>query len=145
MQEILTVKLHQYILHNNLDLLINLQEKGNVESYLKEKVVSIDTLFHELIAEDVPEYLIEERCMNVLTQDLRPSKYNFLTSVLEEEFESDYIRLKENGTLSFEVINLIESCNPVFETIGFTEDNENDRHLCNAIAGTIQEYFENNQ
>lgn len=145
MQEILIVKLHQYILHNNLDLLITLQEKGNVESYLKEKVLSIDTLFHELIAEDVPEYLIEERSMNVLTQDLRPSKYNFLTSVLEEEFESDYIRLKENGTLSFEVINLIESCNPVFETIGFTEDNENDRQLRYAITGTIREYFENNQ
>lgn len=128
-----------------MDLLILLQEEGNVESYLKEKVLSIDTLFQKLIAEDVPEYLIEELCMNVLTQDLRPSKYNFLTSVLEEEFEMDYIRLKENGTLSFEVINLIESCNPVFETIGFTEDNENDRHLRYAITGTIQEYFENNQ
>ncbi len=145
MQEILIVKLHQYILHNNLDLLITLQEKGNAESYLKGKVLSIDTLFHELIAEGVPAYLIEERCMDVLTQDLRPSKYNYLTSVLEEEFQSDYSRLKKNGTLSFEVINLIESCNPVFETIGFTEDNENDRHLRYAITGTIQEYFENNQ
>ncbi len=145
MQEILIVKLHQYILHNNLDLLITLQEEGNIESYLKEKVLSIDTLVCELIAEDIPAYLIEERCMDVLTQDLRPSKYNFLTSVLEEEFQSDYIRLKENGTLSFEVINLIESCNPVFETIGFTEDNENDRHLRYGITGTIQEYFENNQ
>lgn len=145
MQEILIVKLHQYILHNNLDLLITLQEEGNVESYLKEKVLSIDTLFLELIAEDVPAYLIEERCMDVLTQDLRPSKYNFLTSVLEEEFQSDYIPLKENGTLSFEVINLIESCNPVFETIGLTENNENDRHLRYAISGIIQEYFENNQ
>lgn len=138
MQEILIVKLHQYILHNNLDLLITLQEEGDVESYLKEKVLSIDTLFHELIAEDVPEYLIEERCMDVLTQDLRPSKYNYLTSVLEEEFESDYLRLKENGMLSFEIINLIELCKPVFETIGFTEENEDDRHLRYAIAGTIQ-------
>lgn len=145
MQETLIVKLHQYILDNNLDLLILLQEEGNVESYLKEKVLSIDTLFHKLIAEDVPEYLIEERCMDVLTQDLRPSKYNYLTSVLEEEFESKYFQLKENGTLSFEVINLIESCNSVFETVGFTEDNENDRHLRYVIVGTIQEYFENNQ
>lgn len=145
MQEILIVKLHQYILHNNLDLLITLQEEGNIESYLKEKVLSIDTLVCELIAEDIPAYLIEERCMDVLTQDLHPSKYNFLTSVLEEEFQSDYTRLEENGTLSFEVINLIELCNPVFETIGFTEDNENDRHLHYAVVGTIQEYFENNQ
>ena len=145
MQEILIVKLHQYILQNNLDLLITLQEEGNTESYLKEKVLSIDTLFHELIAEDVPAYLIEERCMDVITKDLRPSKYNFLTSVLEEEFQSDYIRLKENGTLAFEVINLIELCNPVFETIGFTEDNENDRYLHYAITSAIREYLETNQ
>jgi len=145
MQETLIVKLHQYIVDNNLDLLITLQEKGNVESYLKEKVLSIDTLFLELIAEDVPAYLIEESCMDALTQDLRPSKYNFLTAVLEEEFESDYIRLKENGTLSFEVINLIESCNSVFETIGFTKDNENDRQLRYAIIGAVSEYLENKQ
>ena len=142
MQEILIIKLHQYILENNLDLLITLQEKGNQESYLKEKVSSIDTLLDQLMNENTPAYLIEERCMDVLTQDLRPSKYNFLTSVLEEEFESNYSRLKRNGTLPYEVINLIELCNPLFETIGFIVGNEDDRHLRYAITGAIQEYFE---
>lgn len=142
MQEILIVKLHQYILENNLDLLISLQEKNNLDSYLKEKVSSIDTLLNQLIAEDVAAYVIEERCIDALTEDLRPSKYNYLTSILEEEFESNYSRLKRNGTLPYEVINLIELCNPLFETIGFTEGNEDDRHLRYAITGAIQEYFE---
>ncbi len=142
MQEILITKLHKYILENNLDLVIALQERDNVEGYLKEKVSSIDALLTQLMIEDVPGYIIEERCMDTLTQDLRPSKFNYLASVLEDEFESEYFRLKENGTLPYEVINLIELCNPVFETIGFTEDNENDRHLRYAIAGVIKEYFE---
>lgn len=141
MQEILIVKLHQYILENNLDLLIDLQERNNVGSYLKEKVSSIDTLLNQLIAEDVPAYIIEERCIDALTQDLRPSKYNYVTSVLEEEFKSDYFRLKKNGTLPYEIINLIELCISFFDTIGFTEDNEDDRHLRYAIIGAIQEYF----
>ncbi len=145
MQEILIGKLYQYILQNNLDLLIALQEKGDVDSFLKEKMSSIETLLNQLMNENSPAYLIEERCMDALTQELRPSKYTFLTSVLEEEFESNYIRLKGNSTLSFEVINLIESCNPVFETIGFTEDNENDRHLRYAIIGAVSEYLENKQ
>ena len=145
MQEILIVKLHGYIIQNNLDLLITLQENGSVENYLKEKVLSIETLLTQLMAEDAPAYLIEVRCMDVLTQDLRPSKYNYLTSVLEEEFESNYSRLKENGTLPYEVINLIELCDPLFETVGFTEDNENGRHLGYAITGAIHEYFENKQ
>ncbi len=145
MQKILIVKLHQYILQNNLDLLITLQEEGNVESYLKEKMLSIDTLLNQLMNEDAPDYLIEESCMDALTRDLRPSKYNYLTSVLEEEFESEYSQFKENGTLPYEIINLIASCNPVFETIGFTEDKENDRYLRYAITGAIQEYFEHKQ
>ncbi len=138
MQEILIRKLHQYILENNLDLLIDLQERNNVGSYLKEKVSSIDTLLNQLITEDVPVYIIEERCIDALTQDLRPSKYNYVTSVLEEEFKSDYFRLKKNGTLPYEIINLIELCIPVFETFGFTDDNEDDRHLRYAIIGAIQ-------
>lgn len=142
MQEILIVKLHQYILENNLDILISLQEKGNEESYLKEKMSSIDTLLDQLMNDNTPAYLIEERCMDVLTQDLRPSRYNYLTSVLEEEFENNYSRFKRNGTLPYEVINLIELCNPFFETIGFTEGNEDNRHLRYAITGAIQEYFE---
>lgn len=95
MQEILIAKLYEYILQNNLDLLLTLQEKNNVESYLKEKMSSIDTLLTELMAEEVPAYIIEERCMDILTADLRPSKYNYLTSVLEEEFGSDYSRIKK--------------------------------------------------
>ncbi len=142
MQEILITKLHKYILENNLDLVIALQEKDNVEGYLKEKVSSIDALLTQLMIEDTPAYIIEERCMDTLTQDLRPSKFNYLASVLEDEFESEYFRLKENGTLTYEVINLIELCNPVFEAIGFTEDNENDRHLRYAITGAIEGYFE---
>lgn len=141
MQEILIGKLYQYILQNNLDLLIALQEKGNVDSFLKEKMSSIKTLLNQLINENSPAYLIEERCMDVLTQDLRPSKYTFLTSVLEEEFESEYSQLKENGILPYEVFNLIKICNPVFEGIGFSRANENDRNLRYAIIGAIQEYF----
>lgn len=142
MEEILIAKLHEYILLNNLDLLITLQEKNDVEEYLKEKVSSIDTLFTELLAEKLPAYIIEERCMDLLTEDLRPSKYNYLTAILEEEFGGEYSRLKKNETLPYEVINLIELCNPLFEAIGFTEGNDDGRHLRFAITGAIAEYFE---
>lgn len=141
MQEILIGKLFQYILQNNFDLLIALQENGKVDSFLKEKMSSIDAFLNQLSNENTPAYLIEERCMDILTQDLRPSKYTFLTSVLEEEFESEYSQLKENGILPYEVINLIEICNPVFEVFGFTAANENDEPLRYAIIGTMQEYF----
>lgn len=145
MQEVLIAKLHQYITNNNPDLLITLQQEGNLSGYLREKVAAIDLLVNELLASGTPAYIIEERCMDELTKELRPSKFNYLISILEEEFEADYCRLKENGLLTYEAINLLESCAPVFEPIGFTEENENDRHLRYAIIGTVKEYFENKQ
>lgn len=145
MQEVLIEKLHRYIADNNPDLLISLQQEGNVGNYLKEKIVGIDGLMNELLASNTPAYIIEERLMDELTKELRPSKFNYLITVLEDEFETDYHRLKVSGLLTYEVINLIESCNPVFESFGFTLENENNWHLRYTIMGAVQEYFENKQ
>lgn len=143
MQEVLSEKLHQYIKDNNPDLLLTLQVDGNVRVYLKEKIDSIDDLLNELIATNTPAYIIEERCMDELTKELRPSKFNYLISILEEEFEKDFHRLKENGILTYEIVNLIEYCKPVFEVFGFSEENESNRYLHYAITGAIKEYLEN--
>lgn len=145
MQEVLIAKLHQYITDNNPDLLITLQQEGIVSSYLQEKVAAIDLLMNESLGSGTPAYIIEERCMDELTKELRPSKFNYLISILEEEFEADYYRLKENGLLTYEVINLIEICTPVFEALSFTVENENNRHLRYVITGAVKEYFENKQ
>jgi len=142
MQQVLIEKLHQYISENNPDLLIMLQQEGNVTGYLKEKIAAIDPLLKKLLADNTPAYLIEEQCMDELTRELRPSKFNYLTSILEEEFETDYYRFQENGILAYEVINLIEVCKPVFETFGFSEENESDMHLHYAVTGAMQEYLE---
>ncbi len=145
MQEVLIAKFHQYITDNNPDLLITLQQEGSVSGYLREKVAAIDLLLNELLGSGAPAYLIEERCMEELTKELRTSKFNYLISILEEEFESDYFRLKESGLLTYEAINLLESCAPVFETFDFTVESENDRYLHYAIIGIVKEYFENKQ
>lgn len=145
MQEVLIAKLHQYIADNNPDLLITLQQDGSVNGYLNEKVATIDLLVNELLASNTPAYIIEDRCMHELTKELFPSKFNYLISVLEEEFGQDYYRLKEGGLLIYEVMNLIESCTPVFETLGFTLENENNRYLRYAITGAVKEYLEKKQ
>jgi hypothetical protein len=79
--------------------------------------------------------------MEALTKDLRPSRFNYITAILEEEFETVYQQLLQTGTLPYEVINLIDSCTPVFETLGFTEDKTEDANLRYAIMGTIADYL----
>lgn len=67
------------------------------------------------------------------------SKYDYLKNILEEEFQEVYWRFHEQSILETEVQNLLQRCEPVFDEMGFDED---DRFLQYAVIGTISEYLE---
>ena len=94
-----------------------------------------------MLSEGTPQYIIEEICLNVLTEDLKPSRFTYIRSLLAEEFEKTYTIFHESSILTYEVINLMESCKEVFETIGFTNENEEDPTLRNALIGQIADYL----
>ncbi len=144
MQAVLIKKLHDYIRQNNPDILLQLEEAGTVTEYLSNKVSTVNASLSQL--EKVqPAYIIDEACMNVLTQDLRPSKFNYITTILEEEFTDRYQHLQDTGILKFEVINLITKCQSTFDDLKFSEANEDNRFIRYAITGVISEYFESNK
>lgn len=144
MKEVLIQKLHQYIITNNPDLLIELQGESSVTTYLQAKVTAIEDMPGQMLADGAPEYIIEETCMEVLTQDLRPSKYNYIKEILEEDFVKPYEQLRDNGILTTEIINLIQDCKPVFEDLKFSIENEDNRFIRYAIMGQIGEYLQRN-
>jgi len=144
MQEILIKKLHEYIRENNPDILVQLEEERKVTEYLSDKIKLVDSLLQETGIKQ-PAYIIEEACMDILTEDLRPSKYHYIRAILEEEFEAAYSRLQNSGTLQFEVINLVKYCQPLFDAVGFTLENEDSRELNYSVTGAIAEYLESNK
>ncbi len=141
MQSVLKQKLWAYIAHNNPDLMISLQEKQSVDSYLEEKVNAIMPVAEQLLADGKPPYLVEELCMNALTEALKPSRYLYILSVIEEEFPQEHGQMKENGTLTYEVINLIEVCKNIFSEFDFKQENEDDRFLRYAVIGQVHDYL----
>ena len=141
MKEMLKEKLWAYIIINNPDLMIILKEDHSVTQYLDTKVNEVMPLAEQLLNEGKPNYIIEELCINVMTEDLKPSRYQDIRSVLEEEFPRDYERLKENGTLTYEVVNLIAVCEQVFIDFDFNKENEDNRFLKYAIIGQVHDYL----
>lgn len=141
MQEILIRKLHEYIRDNNPDLLLTLQEENRVTDYLQENVASLDEMIQELVSENKPVSVIEQLCMEELAKPLRPSRYNYLKEVLEEEFPAAYERFRQHGVLTTELINLIAACDEVFDEVNFSEKNEDDRYLRYAIIGAVHDYL----
>lgn len=141
MQTVLKDKLWAYIVHNNPDLLFKLQENQSVTAYLEEKVSGIRPMIDQLLTESNPSYVIEEQCLDVLTHNLRPSRYIYIRSVLEEDFPTDYARLLQAGTLTYEVINMLEACKDILDELQFSEENQEERHIRYAVIGQIHGYL----
>lgn len=141
MRNVLTEKLWTYIVHNNPDLMFRLQESCSVTRYLEEKVNTVMPMIAQLLDEGRPQYIIEELCFNAMIEELKPSRYQYIRSVIEEELTADYERMKENGTFTYEVVNLIEECTSIFNDFDFNSENEANRHLRYAIIGQIHNYL----
>lgn len=145
MKKSLFINLVEYLRENNPDILFSFQDDGSLISYIKQKINSVDGLIHELKEQHRPDYIIEELCMDALTADLRPSKYQYIRRLLEEEFSEEYQQMLGTGLLRFEIMNLISNCNPLFEVFGFSEEIEEDRNFRYTVIGTIKEYFEQSE
>jgi hypothetical protein len=126
--------------NNHLDLLISLQEDHRLMPYLTQKVASVKEFSENLTVENRPSYVIEALCMEELTKDLRPSRFNYMKELLEKEFEPVYRRMKDSGILTYEIINLIGACEPIFEVFGFSEENEDDKEMRYAVMRMVSEY-----
>jgi predicted XRE-type DNA-binding protein len=145
MKENLIGKLLEYIRDNNPDILFALEAEEKLRFWLYEKIDSIEGFLLELKSNNQPDYIIEETSMLALTKDLRPSRYNYILNLLEQEFEHDYKWLMQSGLLQHEVINIIGYCQPVFDDLKFSEENEENRFIRYAITGAVSEYLEANR
>jgi hypothetical protein len=63
MREILMSKLYAYLIDNNPDILVALQEDKKLGEYLKQKWESIEPQSTQLFKEGKPAYIIEELCL----------------------------------------------------------------------------------
>ena len=144
MQEMLVSKLFEYLRDNNPDLLFELEAEDKLRVWLYEKAESVQPLFEQMKGDGLPEYIIIERWLTEATTDLRPSRYNYIHNLLEQEFEANYTSLKESGLLQHEIINMIGYCEAVFEDLKFSEENEDNRFIQYAITGMISEYLQSN-
>lgn len=141
METILKEKLWQYIIDHNPDLMFDLQETYSVSKFLEEQVGMLALFIEQQMEVQVPNYIIQQQCMEQLTAPLKPSRFLYVKSVVEEEFPNDYERLREDGTLTSEVINMMQVCKEIFEAFEFSVENEDNRHLRYAIIAEVHDYL----
>ncbi|MFW2477632.1 MAG: DUF1896 family protein [Sediminibacterium sp.] len=145
MKEILISRLLEYVRDNNPDLLFALEAEDKLRLWLYSKADSVESLWQQMETDKQPSYIIEETCLNNLTRELRPSRYNYILNLLENEFEQEYKLLQQAGLLQHEVVNMIGYCDSVFNDLKFSEENEDNQFVRYAICGAVSEYLDSNR
>ena len=139
MQELLKIKLHQFLATNRPDLLLSLQQGGVTGLYLDDKVGLLGDMPERLLDEGKPHYLVMELCLAALTADLAPSPFHLVEEIVETDFLPAADTLRVSGLLAYELTNLVSVCEPVFQKWGTDETNWKLRF---ALTGAIREYAE---
>lgn len=134
-------KLRAYILINNPELAERLHADYSMSQYLEDKVVAVMPLLQQLQAAGNPDHSIEELCLNAMTEDLRPSRFQYIRELMEMEFPQEYGQLVLKGVLTFEVIQILELCNSVFEIFDFSEKTKDSRFLRYAVIVVLHQHF----
>lgn len=140
MRQMLMEKLHRFLVESHPDLLVSLQSGSQVTQYLQDRLDMLDDLPEVLLEKGQPLYIAEGVCMEILTRDLQASKYHFICAQLSNSFETIYEDWSECGILVFEVINLIQHCDPVFLQFGFSEESVDDPQMSAAAVEVIDKY-----
>lgn len=134
-------KFWQYIVDHNPDLMFDLQETYSVSKFLEEQVGMLTLFIEQQMEAQVPEYIIQEQCLEQLTAPLKPSRFLYVKNVVEEEFPDDFETMREAGSLTYEVINMMQICKETFEAFDFSVENEDSRHLRYAIIAEVHDYL----
>jgi hypothetical protein len=126
-----------YIRENNPELLLQLEQDDALHAWVMEKILEVELVLNSA----KPTLLNEKECMEILTADLKPSKFKYIRDLFEAEFTTEYERMQKAGTLNYELLNMVSACHDLFDDMPLREDMENP-HLDHAVAGVINDYLQ---
>lgn len=141
MYQQLKEKLWSFIVHNNPDLMFNLQDEYKVTEYLETKVSAVMPQVMKYLEEGKEGYAILELCMNEMTAELKPSRYHFIAGIIKDDFTADYFRLREAGQLSYQTVVIVDMCKEIFDVFNFCEEHKTDPVLKEMLHAEILLHF----
>lgn len=134
-------QLWAHILVHNPDLSVRLDQDYGILNYLEDKVNAVLPLAEQMLAEGRPEHAVIELSMDILTDDLRPSRYDYILLLLIEDYPSDYARFKSEGTVRYHAIQMTGVCKDIFDNLDFKEENLHSNLVYQSILIGMQDYL----
>jgi len=133
-------KLWAFIIENNPELMFELNESGTAADYIDANLNKVLPLTEELLALGKSLEEVEQSCLNAMTLKLKPSKFLYIRSIIEEDFPDEFKRLVEDGIMTYTVIGMIAALKDVFMAFGFTSETVDTLHLRHAVIAQLHNF-----
>lgn len=134
-----------YLNDHHPDLLMEWQLAGSLDENVESEFIRVKPLFENLSIDGLHPGEILQQCLLELTSCLLPSRFDYISEILSNEFEPHYEALLSASLLPFESMNLLQHCKPVFDELNFSLENEDDPFIRYAVIAAIGDYFTREQ
>lgn|GEM_PF-1981156 len=141
MEALLLENFREYIVAHYPELILRNQEEYPLSRFMRETMQSVLPTLKYMEDQCRPEHEVLQHCMNELIKGLGPSKTDYLLNILSIEYPREHHSLSASGTLTWNVVQLIKSCDDVFESYGFTENSKDSTLLRHAVIAIVHDYL----
>ncbi len=142
MERELLDRLLSYVAEHNPELAVMLSPKVSMLDFLNGKVQLVQPYAAKLEQQGKPMDEILTSCLHVMTAELRPSKYQYVLSLLNSDFPENYAQMESAGVLKAEIIHLVCTGAGIFRNFCFAEETKNSSLLRHAIIHHIHQHLE---
>jgi hypothetical protein len=130
-----------YLKNHHPELVMEWQLAAVLKESIEQDLSTVKPLLEKLSENQLHPGDILQQCLTELIAALPPSRFDYITQLLSNEFEEQHEGLQSSGLLPFECINLIQHCKPVFEKLKFSLTTQDDPFIRYAVIAAISDYL----
>lgn len=126
-----------YLAEHYPDQILKLRKDKDFEGFVEASFEALEVDPEELVRQGIPVYQVQEICLKQLTDAFGPSRYDYLLTLLRDEFGAVLDDWKAEDLLPSKAVALLGDCEPAFELFGFSHDQDENEGLRDALITAI--------
>jgi hypothetical protein len=141
MQELLMADCHPYLYLDNPEILIKDSQVFCKPRSLKKKVKKTSDRIREMIALGQPQQEIIDQSVELITAELRPSRFGYVCAVIASEFPKTFLKWVKINALADQVLDVVSACEPVFGLLKFNSHTAEQHRIYTTVTNFIRHYL----
>jgi hypothetical protein len=141
MEELFMAESHAYLFLHNPEILIKDSQIFTRPRLLKNKVKQTSDRIMAMIAAGSCRQEIIDQSVELITEELRPSRFGYVCAVIASEFPKTFLRWVRIDELAEQVLDVVNACEPVFCMFKFNSQKTEQHSIYQTVKNFIGHYL----